>query len=257
MPSFDLIGNIALMKFKDESLDTKKRIALNLLEKHKNITTVLEKIEKIKGRLRTMKVRHIAGLKTTIATYKENGCIFRLDIAKCYFSPRLAEERKLLAFMIKHNENMLVMFSGIGIYPIIIQKLAHPQEITAIELGKIPHKYAMLNQELNKARNVKFIQGDVKKVIPKLAKQKIKFDRIVMPRPQLEETFLKEAFSVSKKGTIIHYYDFAQENEIDKIIQKIEKKANESKKKIRVVNIKKAGDIAPYRYRWRIDMQVS
>lgn len=256
MSSFDLIGNIALLKFKDETLEQKKKIAQKLLDQNKNITTVLEKIDKIKGRLRTMKVRFLAGKKTTIALYKENGCVFKLDIAKCYFSPRLAEERKQLASMIKHEESVLIMFSGIGIYPVIISKLAHPQEITAVELGKIPHKYALINQELNKARNIKFMQGDVKRIVPKLAKQKAKFDRIIMPRPQLKETFLKEAFFVSKKDTIIHYYDFCQENEIDKIIQKIEKKAKESKKKIKILNVQKAGDIAPYKYRWRIDINI-
>ena len=47
---------------------------------------------------------------------------------------------------------------------------------------------------LNKLENVEVVQGDVKRVIPLLARGRMKFDRIVMARPQLKETFLEDAF---------------------------------------------------------------
>ncbi len=82
------------------------------------------------------------------------------------------------------------------------------------------------------------------------------FDVIVMPRPQLQDTFLKEAFKVSKKGTRIFYYGFCGEDEKDKIIEQIKEEAKKSKKKIKILKAQKAGEIGPYRIRLRVEMRV-
>jgi len=79
---------------------------------------------------------------------------------------------------------------------------------------------------------------------------------IVMPRPQLKETFLKEAFKLSKRGTKIYYYDFCKEDEIKSVIEKIKTEAKKSKKKIKILSVKKAGEIAPYKCRIRIDFTI-
>ena len=257
MPSFDLIGSIAILKFRDKTQKEKKKIAEALLQKQKNIKTVLEKKEKIKGRLRTLKTKYLAGIKTKETIHKENGCSFLLNVEKCYFSPRLSNERLEVAKKIKKKDAVLVMFSGIGVYPIVISKLAQPKRIDAIELGRDCHKYALENAKRNKVQ-VNFFQGDIKKVVPKLIKEKrlIKYDKIIMPRPQLKETFLKEALLVAKRGTEIVYYGFCQEDELAKIIHELETDAKKAKKKIKILDVKKAGDIAPYKYRWRIELKV-
>jgi len=77
-----------------------------------------------------------------------------------------------------------------------------------------------------------------------------------MPRPQLKETFLKEAFKLSKKGTKIFYYDFCKVDEKDLIVEKIKQEAKENKKKIKILRVKHAGEIAPYKIRLRVDFMV-
>src|SRR3989338_6589488 len=115
MRSFDVIGNIAVLK---QERGNRKR-AGRILKQNKNIRTVVEKTERVKGRLRTLKTRHLAGEKTKEALHKENGCIFRLNIDKCYFSPRLASERARVAEKIKKvngikKKDVLVMFAGVA-----------------------------------------------------------------------------------------------------------------------------------------------
>ncbi len=39
-------------------------------------------------------------------------------------------------------------------------------------------------------------------------------------------------------------------------MESINKEAKKAKKKIDVMLIKKAGDVAPFRYRWRVDFKV-
>ena len=111
-----------------------------------------------------------------------------------------------------------------------------------------------MNLELNKVKDkVELVQGNIKKVAEKL---KEKFDVIVMPRPQLKDSFLREAFMLSKKGTKIYYYNFCKEDEINFIKEKIKLEAKKFKKKIKILNIKTAGKIAPYKIRVRIDFRV-
>ncbi|MEM3091394.1 MAG: methyltransferase domain-containing protein [Candidatus Pacearchaeota archaeon] len=253
--SFDVLGNIALVKFpKGTPMKNKKKFAEKLIESNRSIKTVLEKIQGFKGRLRKQKTKWIAGEKTKEVLYRENGCIFRFNIDKTYFSPRLSNERKEIASMIKGSGNVLVMFSGVGPYPIVIAKKSRAKKIIAIEINREANKYAKINIELNKVKNkVEIIQGSIKKVFKKI---KQKFDYIIMPRPQLKDSFLKEAFLFSKKNTMIYYYDFCKQEDIKKIVNKVNLEAKKSGKKIKILKVKKAGEIAPYKFRVRIDFKV-
>ncbi|MBI2628965.1 RsmD family RNA methyltransferase [Candidatus Pacearchaeota archaeon] len=253
--SFDVLGNIAILKFPEETRKSEKlKSAKQILKVHKSITTVLEKSDKIKGRLRTFKTTYLAGIKTKIASYVENGCRFRFDVEKTYFSPRLSNERNQLAKKIKKNEKVLVLFAGVAPFAIVIAKLAKPEIVYSVEINKNASKCAEENVKLNKLQNIRVIQGDSKKVIPKLVKQGIKFDRIVMPRAQLKETFLTFALKVIKKNGIINYYGFGKQE--SEILDEIERDVKKAGKKIKIINIKKAGNIAPYKYRWRVDFKV-
>ena len=69
------------------------------------------------------------------------------------------------------------MFSGSGVYPVVISKNTKAKEIYGIEINPIAHKYAEENIKLNKLKNIKLFCGDVKKTIPKLNR---KFDRIFL-----------------------------------------------------------------------------
>jgi len=237
------------MKFDKEKKKEKFGQAKQVLKKP-NIETVLEKSGRVKGRLRTIKTRFLIGEKTLETVHKENNCKFRLNVETCYFSPKLSEERKKIAEKIKKKDNVLVMFSGVGPYAVVIAKKGC--KVVAIELSRECNKYAKENIRLNKLENLEIIQGDVKKKVKGLGK----FDVVVMPRPNLGETFLKEAFSVCKKGTMVYYYCFGKEDKLGKLIEEIYKKSRESKKKIKIMKIKRAGDIAPYKHRYRVDIRV-
>lgn len=253
--SFDVIGSIALIQI-PKQLEKKKKIIANiLLNLNKHVKAVYCK-GKHYGTLRKQQVKFIAGEKIEETTHKESNCILKLNIKTCFFSPRLATDRLEIAKQVKQNEKVLVMFSGVAPYAIVIAKNAKPKEVVCIELGKEACKYAKENVKINKLNNVKIIQGDVKKVAKKLAKRKEKFDRIVMPRPQIKYDFLQEAFLLAKKGTIIHFHDFVLEKDIEKVKNKIEKAAKKVKKSIKILKIKKVREIGPYKVNVRVDFMV-
>lgn len=269
--SYDIFGNIALAKFsKDIKEAEKKRFGKKLLNENKSIKTILEKTGKFKGRLRKMQTKYIIGEKTKEVLYKENGCVFRFNIDETYFSPRLSNERKEIAGKIKTGEIVLVMFAGVAPFPIVIAKNSKAKKVYSNEINREANKYAQMNIALNNLKNrVELVSGDVKKISAKIISQPIKkrddrnsekipskFDVIIMPRPQLKDSFLKEAFILSKKGTRIYYYDFCPENEKNLIVEKIKTEAKKYKKKIKILNVKNAGEIGPYKVRVRVDFKV-
>lgn len=256
--AFDVFGNIALVKFdRKTNIKDRKLFANKILNDNKSIKTVLEKTQKFKGRLRKQQTKHLAGEKTKEALYRENNCVFRFHVDKTYFSPRLSNERKEISQQVKKKDDVLVMFAGVSPYSIVIAKISRAKKIYSNEINREANKYAELNIELNNLKGrVELLPGDIKGVALKLKKKRKKFDVIVMPRPQLKETFLREAFMLSTKGTKIFYYDFCKEDEIDSIVEKIKAEAKKARRKIKILKIKKAGEIAPYRYRIRIDFKV-
>jgi tRNA G37 N-methylase Trm5 len=268
MANYDIIGNIGIIKFNNEiSKSEKLEKAQELMKQYKSLKTVVEKIDKVSGRLRTIKTKHILGEKTLIADYVENNCRFKFNIETCYFSPRLSNERMEIAKIIDRNKrkklNILVMFAGVGPFSIIIGKKNEEGEknkinkIVSVELGKECCRYAMENVARNKLLSlIEIIQGDVKRIIPKLVSKKEKFDYIIMPRPNLKYSFLKEALSVSGKNTKIIYYGFCSEKDLEKMLASLHKEALKCKKRLKITNIKEAGDIAPYEHRYRVEMIV-
>ena len=290
--AFDILGNIAIVKFPREFKHSdKKKYARELMQKNNSVKTVLEKEGRIKGRLRKPTTKWLAGKKTKEVLYRENNCVFRFNIDKTYFSPRLSNERKEIASEIKKGETVLVMFAGVSPFPIVIAKNSSAGKIYSNEINREANKYAKLNIQLNRVKDkVELIPGDIKRVAEEITKSRPpapnfvnrktaeqlnrinrgaktnyeqsesnfpkKFGTIVMPRPQLKDTFLKQAFKLSKKGTRIYYYDFCKSDKIQGVVEKIKKEALLSKKRIKILKTKKAGEIAPYKIRVRVDFEV-
>lgn len=258
MKGYDLLGDIAIIKSDNRTLKDMKKQAKEIL-KQKSIKTVIAKSSDVKGRLRTIKTKHIVGKKNLIAEYKENNCRFKFNVETCYFSPRLSGERKLITKKIKSKDRVLVMFAGVGVYPIVIYKIKKPKKIISIELGRDCCKYFKENLKLNKIpeKSIEILQGDVKRKINQdFIKHQGKFDVVIMARPNLKETFLKSGLKACKKNSLLIYYGFCNVDEINNMIENLKKEAEFYKRKIKLIKKIKSGDIAPYKFRYRLEFKV-
>jgi len=253
--SFDIVGDLAIFSdFPKELKNKEKLIAETLLKEHKNIKVVLKKTKKYSGRFRTPKLKIIAGEKRKETELKENNVSLKLNPEKAYFSVRLATERKRIMEQVKNNKEILVMFSGIGVYPIVIAKNQKPKTIYSIEINPYACEYQKENILLNKINNIRLFKGDVRKIVPKLRK---KFDRILMPLPRGAENYLDIALKAAKKNSIIHFYDFLHEDEFDKAKEKIDFACKKSKKKYKILNLVKCGHFGPGIYRICVDFKLT
>lgn len=259
--SFDVIGSrekaVAIVEIPDGLKEKEELIAEAMMKLHKNVKSVLKKTSERKGELRVREHLLIAGDTNTEVIHKEYGYSIKVDPQKVYFSPREGTERQRIASQVKPNENVLVMFSGVGPYALAIaKKQPKIKQVLAVEINKAGDKYANENVKINKMKNkITPIQGDVRKVCPKYYGQ---FDRVVMPLPLGAESFLDVAIRcLNPKGGVIHFYNWGPEDDLySKALKIIEKNAKKLKKKFEILSKRKVLPYAPKTFKVCIDFKV-
>ena len=251
--SFDVVGDILIfVDFSKELKKKEKKIGEKILETFPRIKVVCKKARKYSGKYRLAKMQIISGENRKETVHRESGIQIKLDVEKIYFSPRSSNERLRIAKLISNNESVLVMFSGSGAFPLVIEKNSKPREIVGIEQNPIAHKYAIENLKLNKSK-INFLKWDVNKIVPKLNQ---KFDRILMPLPHHGETYLNLPFLVGNKSFWLHFYDVAREEEFDNSKKKVIDAIKKHKKKCKSIEIIKCGHLSPGKFRICVDAKI-
>lgn len=240
--SFDIIGDILLIEIPKELKKKEKLIGKTILTLFSNVKVVAAAGEHT-GKYRRQKLRIIAGEKRYETTQKESGVLMKLDVAQCYFSPRLGSERLRISKQVKKGERILVVGAGVAPYPLILAKHSPAKQIIAVEVNPIAHKYAIKNVQLNKMSNkIICVKGDIRKI--KLDK----FDRIISAIPHEGVRLFPELIKFAKKGTILHVYDFAPEENIEESTRKM--------KNCKILRVVKTQQVGVRRYRICIDAKV-
>ncbi len=238
--AYDQMGDIIIV-----GQDVKDSDAKKLLQRQ-DVKVVLRKKGLYHGEFRTQDLEWIAGEKRKETVYKESGVQMKLDVEKCYFTPRLGTERLRIAQMIKPGEKVLVLFSGVAPYPLIFAKYSKASLIVGVEKNPVAHQYAVQNCK-------KYPQIQLLNIDAHVFTSSEKFDRVLMPLPKSAEEFLDVAVKSVKKNGVIHFYTFAAAEEIH------EKPLSLIKEKIlsfKVISIVKCGQYAPKKYRVCVDFTV-
>ncbi|MBI4009997.1 MAG: class I SAM-dependent methyltransferase family protein [Candidatus Aenigmarchaeota archaeon] len=261
MVSFDLIGfkekAVAIVEIVEGLEKSKIEIAKEIMEKNKNIKSVLEKVSRRKGKLRKREYKILAGDKNTEVLHREFGYTLKVDPQKVYFSPRESTERQRIAVQVKAGETILVMFGGICVMSIAIaKKQPNVNKIYSVELNPDGSKYALENVRMNKlSHKIVPIEGDVKTGCREFYN---KCDRILMPLPLGAEKFLDIAVKCLKsEGGIIHFYTIGKEEDLfSAALETIGKKLKRLKKTYTVINKRKVLAYSPRQWKVCIDLMV-
>jgi tRNA (guanine37-N1)-methyltransferase len=252
--SFDVVGDIAILEIDDKLKKKEKLIAETLLKLHKNIKVVCKKAGIHKGEFRTRRLTILAGERRKETTHTENRCRFKLHLEKTYFSVRFGTERGRIAQLVKPGEKVLVMFSGIAPFPLVIAKNANPAMVYGVEKNPAAHRCAIQNLKLNKAGNIRIHLGDVRRVLPQL---RIMFDRVVMPLPKGGEGFLTTAIRKLKSGGTLHFYDFLHQDDFRQAEDKVKAACKLLNRGCKISKAVKCGQYGPRIYRICVDSVVS
>ncbi len=225
--SYEIIGDIAVLKVPDVLVQYEREIGRSLLEAHKNVGTVL-KDKGVFGDLRIRDVEVIAGEDKTVTTYREYGTDFKIDLSSVYFSPRLSTERWRVVQKVKDsgkNEKVLDMFAGLGPYSVLLAKNTDVRKIYSIDMN--PDAVALLKENLKRNKvedRVEVFEGDASEVIDR---EDILVDRVIMNLPHSARDFIPSALKTIREGTV-HYYEIMEEDRkeerIEEILSQIEEK---------------------------------
>ena len=115
--SFDIIGDIAIIKIPDSLLIKKKIIGDIILSHIPNLKSIFLQNTAVKGEYRLRGLESlISGEEKYLTIYKEYGCKFFINVANSYFSPRLSTERYRISNIVSEHETIINMFAGIGYF---------------------------------------------------------------------------------------------------------------------------------------------
>jgi tRNA (guanine37-N1)-methyltransferase len=249
--SFDIIGRIAIIEVPEEFAPHEKKIAESLAKAHKNIKGVFKKTGAVKGRERTRELVHLWGGVSTVTQHREHGCRYRLDVARVYFSPRLAYARQRILEQVKDGEVIVDLFAGVGPFSILLAKY-RDVKLYAIDSNPVAYKYLKENILLNRVVDkVSPILGDCREVAPRRTA-----DRVIMNLPKSSDEYLGLALDVVKKG-VVHFYSISSEDDLyDSKIRFIQEVAEKKNRKVRVINKRVVRPYSPYNYHVVIDIEV-
>jgi tRNA (guanine37-N1)-methyltransferase len=252
--SYDIVGDIAIIIVPDELLAKKGLIAGAILALHKNIKVVARRAGIYDGEFRTLPLEIIGGEERKETVHREHGVRFLLNPETVYFSTRSSSERQRLASLARDRERVLVLFSGIGPYPLIIGRANPSCRVIGIEKNPVAHAYALKNLGYNKKiSNVAFYEGDVRTVVPGL---KMTFDRIVMPLPKSAEAFLGLALQFLQRPGWLHFYDLQEKGGVEESIEKVRSACRQVARPVVSAEVTICGHCAPRLYRICVDARV-
>jgi len=225
--SYDIVGDIAIIRVPETLKQHVNLIAEAIMQINKSVKTVLYQVTPVSGNLRLRKLEWIAGERKTETLYREYGCLFKVDLAKCYFSPRLSFERMRIAQLVQTGEVVINMFAGVGCYSIIIAKQSKAEKVYSIDINPVAVKYMEENVKLNKVEDrVVPIEGDAKAIIEE--KFQNTADRVLMPLPEKAYEYLDYAvFALKPTGGYIHYFDFEHATKNENPPEKVKAKLSE------------------------------
>ncbi|MGA2681790.1 MAG: class I SAM-dependent methyltransferase family protein [Candidatus Bathyarchaeia archaeon] len=226
--SFDIIGDIAILKIANDDVTIAEAVAKQIMAIHRSVKTVFVQTSPIMGDFRVRELKLVAGEGKTTCKYRESGCVFAVDVEKCYFSPRLSYERARIARLVKSGETVVNMFAGVGCFSVIIAKTMPQSKVFSIDVNPTAFNYMKENVKINRVYGkVTLLLGDSKDVIK--AQLQGKADRVLMPLPEKALEYLAYAvLALKPSGGWVHFYDFqhatGKENPVDKTKQNVAKK---------------------------------
>ncbi len=198
--SMDVVGDIAVLRLKDDIRPRATEIGEALMEVHPRLRAVAVD-SGVQGELRVRSLEIVSGEGPLVTVHREQGMELRVDLERAYFSPRLATEHQRIADMVSPGERVLDMFTGVGPFAVLVAKQASGAEVHAVDLNEAAVQLARENVEVNGvAPLVTVHQGDARELVPTLGV----FDRIIMNHPSGARSFIDTALAASGPGTVVH-----------------------------------------------------
>ncbi len=214
--SFDVVGDVAMIKLPDELKPYASQIGDALLKVNRSIRIVFED-HGVKGEFRIRDLERIAGEGTSETVHREFGVRLYTDPARVYFNPRLSSERARIAGLVTEGETVIDMFGGVAPFGTVMCRLAHPKVVYSIDLNPDAEHFARMNAERNHISNLHPMTGDSSNLVYGLPMA----NRIIMNLPQIADRFLPIALERLEHGGTIHMYKIIEREDFPPFLERL------------------------------------
>ena len=251
VPSYERIGGIVVISELDEI--SKEEAVEGVLEHNPSIDSILLKTQKLSGEFRVGDYEILYGDKTE-TVHKEHGTRIKVDPTKMFFSEREGTERKRIFDAVDEGEEVLVMFSGAGPFPVTIARNAEPARVVGVEKNPEAVKYAKENVMLNNVSDlVEIIEGDVKKICPSLGA----FDKVLMPSPTNSLEFIKEAIECTAEGGVLVVYSIQDKEDLyGEVISKVKNEVHNQGRTSETLTKRVVADFSPAKRKVAVEFRI-
>jgi tRNA (guanine37-N1)-methyltransferase len=253
--AYDMVGDMAIIIIPAELAAKEQLIAEAVLGSNKKIRVVAKRAGNYGGEFRTIPLQVLAGENRKETEVVESGVRLLVNPETVYYSVRSGNERRRLAALVQPGESVLVLFSGIAPFPLIIARYSEAKSVVGIEKNPEAHAYARENLRRNKKqKNIHLYLGDVREVVPALAAT---YDRVIMPLPAGGEEFLPCGLQAVRAGGVLHFYALQRQELFAASCEKIAAACAAVNRTVLSTAITRCGHCAPKTYRICIDARIS
>lgn len=254
LPSaFDVIGHVLIVKVPDELRAHEHDIAKALLETTPRIRTVAHD-EGVTGEFRVRSLRVLVGDPLTATEHVEHGVRLRVDPATCYFSPRLATERRRVAGLVKPGEHVVDLMGGVAPFALVIAKHSDGARVDTVDLNEAAIAFARENAKLNKLEGKVFAHhADARAwaaAHPGVA------DRVITNLPHSAHAFTEEALRVLKAEGVWHYHCIQPDDALGRHLAELASRAADVGRSLSVAATRVVRAYSPREKHFAVDFDV-
>ena len=254
--AIDLVGDIAVIELPDELLEKGEVIGRAIMRFYRNVRAVYAK-RPVRGVYRVRELIHLAGERRTTTIHREYGVVFKVDIARVFFSPRLGWERARVANLVRPGEVVVDMFTGVGGFAIHIARRV-PCRVYAIDINPDAYRLLLENIRLNRVEGaVHPYLGDAREIVRQGLMRVA--DRVIMDNPSMSHEFVDVALDALKReGGTIHFYHFESgERPVEEAVNRFTSLVEACGRRVRNIRYaRKVKSSAPYEWLIVVDGEV-
>jgi len=146
---FETIGHIAHLNLKENQFPWKYLIGQVIRDKTKEITTVVNKLDKLSNEYRTPELELISGEKNYETAVHEEKTVLHLDFEKVYWCSKLQGERNRVLETLTNKDVICDAFCGVGPFAVRAAK-EKGCKVYASDLNPLGTEYLRKNIKVNK-----------------------------------------------------------------------------------------------------------
>lgn len=246
--SFDVVGDVLLLKLPEELEPHREAVGEALLTTHPGVRTVA--LDRgVRGPFRERRTEVVAGAADTRTVHREYGLEIAVDPAAVHFSPRVAAERRRVAQQVAPGEVVADAFCGVGPFALHVAR-AGAGTVYAVDANPVALAFLRENVRRNRADAVVPIEGDADNVLPTLEG----VDRVILDFPQEPLPHLAPALEPVREGGVLHYYEILERTVLEARLEEIQTAS--PGRALEVLDVREVRGYSPTQAHYGVDLRV-